>query len=228
MNQCRYRRMPALFLSPNHMLVIGGITMQSIRLQLRKLGEVKAGLLVLVLGILLGILFAKLFKGFYWNQIDVLNTDYFNKIKDASIDYSVLFQYVMWKNLRIYILFWILSATALGIPYMALSIWYGGFQSGFFLAVILMRYGIKGVLLIIGYTFPHYIIYIPVALLTLRSGYWLCRSMYYDTKMSKRGRTERIAKQLIFILILGAALTLGGFLETYPGSFILRRILRLF
>jgi len=202
--------------------------MRYIKLQLKKLGEVKLGMIILFLGILLGIIFARLFKGFYWNQIDLLDSNYFSKIKNVTIDYPVLFRYVLWKNFRIFILFWIFSATALGIPYITLSILYGGFQGGFFITVILMRYSLKGILLIFGYTFPHYIIYIPIALLCLRSGYWLSRSMYYDTKMSKKGRTDRILKHLIVILILSVALMLGGLLETYAGSFILKKILLLF
>lgn len=202
--------------------------MQPIRAQLRKLGEVKVGFIILAIGFLMGLLFAKVFKGFYWNQIDILDTDYFTRIKNTTIDYSVLLQYVMWKNFRIFILFWVLSVTALGLPYMTLSIWYGGFQTGFFMTVILMRYNIKGLLLIFGYTFPHYIIYIPLALLCLRSGYWLCRSMYYDAKMSKRGKAERIIKQMVLIIALGVVLFFGGLLETYPGSIILKKILQLF
>jgi stage II sporulation protein M len=197
-------------------------------MRIKRLGEVKIGIIILLAGILIGILFAKIFKGFYWNQIDILDSSYFSKIRTTQINHSVLFQYVMWKNFRIYFLFWIFCITALGIPYMALSIWYAGFQSGFYLAVILMRYGLKGLLLLFGYTFPHFIIYIPVAFLCLRSGYWLCRSMYYDVKMNRRGKAERIAKQMILVLLLGVALIFGGLLETYSGSYILKKILLLF
>ena len=198
------------------------------KFNLKKLGEVKVGLIILAIGILFGILFANICKGLYWNQIDILDTNYFSKIKSVTINYPVLFRYVSWKNFRIFILFWIFCSTALGIPYITMSIMYGGFQAGFFLSVIMMRYGIKGLLLIIGYTFPHYIIYIPVVILCLRSGFRLCRSMYYDNKMSRRGRAERIARQMVFIVIFGAILMVGGLLETYAGSFILKKLLILF
>lgn len=202
--------------------------MQYRKLQLKKLNETKLGLIILIIGIIIGILFARIFKGFYWDQIDLLDKNYLSRIKDYSIDYSVLLRYVIWKNFRTFILFWILSATAIGIPYMALCILYGGFQAGFFLSVILMQYNFKGILLLFGYTFPHYIIYILVAVLCLRSGYWLCRNMYYDTRMSKKRRVERIAKHLVLIIILGAVLMLGCLLETYVGSFLLKKVLLLF
>lgn len=202
--------------------------MRHIRSYLRKLGEVKLGMIIALIGILIGVVFAKLFRSLYWNQIDILNTDYFDTIKNTTIEHSVLLQYVMWKNFRIFLIFWIFSATAFGIPYIAASICYGGFQIGFFLSVILMKYHMKGLLLIIGYTFPQSFIYLPLALLCLRSGYWLCHNMYYDTKLSKRGKAERIAKQLILIIILAAVLVIGGLLETYTGSFLLKKILQVF
>lgn len=202
--------------------------MQSIRVSLRKMGAAKIGLIILALGIFIGFLFANIFKGFYWNQIDILDSSYFSKIRTAEIDYTILFQYVMWKNFKIFLLFWIFTATAVGIPYMVLSVWYAGFEAGFFIAVILMRYGIKGILLIFGYTFPHYLIYIPVAIFCLSIGYHLCRNMYYEVKINRRGKVERIFKHIMTIIILAGALTIGSFLETYAGSYILKKILTLF
>ncbi len=202
--------------------------MHYIKLQLRKLGEVKLGFLILATGIMLGFLFARIFKGFYWDSINLLDTEYLYKIKNTAIDYPVLFRYVLWNIYRNFILFWVICTTAIGVPYMTLCILYGGFQCGFFLTVILMRYSLKGILLIFGYTFPHYLLYIPVAFLCLRSGYWLCRSMYYDNKTGRRGKAERIARHIVLIVLLALVLLLGGLLETYVASFILKKILLLF
>ena len=202
--------------------------MRFIQFQLRKLGEVKLGLFILAAGIVFGFLFARIFKGYYWNSMELINTDYLYKIRDAAIDYPVLLRYVLWNIYRSFILFWIISATAIGIPYMALCILYGGFQCGFFLTVILMRYNLKGILLIFGYTFPHYLIYIPVAFLCLRTGYWLCRSMYYDNKLGRKGKAEKIARHIILIILLALVLLIGALLETYVSSFLLKKILLLF
>lgn len=202
--------------------------MNYIKLQLRRLGEVKLGFLILFFGIFMGFLFAGLLKSYYWNSMDILDSGYLDKIKNATIDYSVLLRYVFWNIYRPFILFWVISATAVGIPYISLCILYSGFQCGFFLCIIFLRYNMKALLLIIGYTFPQYLVYIPVVYLCLRSGYWLCRNMYYDTKMSRRGRAERIMKHLVIILLLGALLAVGGLLETYVGSYILRKILVFF
>lgn len=196
--------------------------------QFKRLNEVKRGLIILIIGVIIGILFAKIFKNLYWNQIDLIDSTYLNKIKSTKLDYGILFNYVMWKNFRTFIIFWIVCVTPIGIPYITLSILYCGFQSSFFVIVILMKYGFKGILLVFGYTFPHYIIYLLVAFLCLRSGYWLSNSLYNGMKLNKRSKVERIMKHLIFIMILAGVLFLGSLLETYVGSFVLKKILVLF
>lgn len=207
---------------------VGGRYMNVLKQRFYKLDEVKRGLILLALGIVLGFLFAKIFKNLYWNQIDLMDSTYFNKIRSLSIDYSVLLKYIFWKNYRIYIIFWILSCTPLGKPYITLSVLYMGFQSSFFATAILMKYSLKGILLIIGYTIPQYIIYLPIIFLCLRSGYWLCNSMYYDMKLSKRAKIEKVLRHLVVIIVLGGILMVGGLLEGYAGSSLLKKILTLF
>jgi stage II sporulation protein M len=202
--------------------------MQYSRNKIRKLGEVRVGFIILGVGFLLGIILSRVLKDSYWNQIDLLDAAYLSKIKNAVIDYSVLLRYVLWRTFSIFILFWILSATVLGIPYITLTLIYTGFQCGFFLSIILMGYGLKGILLILGYTFPHYIIYIPVAMLCLRSGYWLCTRLYHESKISSKSKVKIVTKHMIVIMILGVLLFIGALLETYAGTFILRKILLLF
>lgn len=207
---------------------VGGRRMKTLDSKFKRLGEVKQGGVILILGIIGGVLFANIFKNLYWNQLDFLNGSYFSKIIDIKIEYNILLKYVLWKNYRTFILFWILCSTAFGIPYIGLSLLYCGFQGSFFVTTIFMKYGIKGILLLFGYTFPHYLIYIPVMFLCFRSGYWLCSSMYRDTRLNARGKLERITKHLVIIVLLGGVLLIGGLLETYVGSFLLKKILVLF
>ncbi|BCJ95320.1 hypothetical protein acsn021_28890 [Anaerocolumna cellulosilytica] len=201
--------------------------MNFIKMQLRKLGEVKFGLVLLVIGVICGFVFAKVFREYYWDSISILDVDYINKIKNSAIDESVLFGYVLWNIFQPFVLFWIVSATVLGLPYIALSILYCGFQGSFFVTVLISKYGLKGVLLIFGYTFPHYLLYLPVAFLCLRGGFWLCRSLHYDN-LSKKGKSEKIIRTIVLVLFLGFALFLGCLLETYVGSALLKKILVLF
>lgn len=194
---------------------------------LRRIGEVKAGLLLVAFGAILGILFARVFKSFYWGNINILNPDYLTQIKDTPIDYSVLLKYVYWDIFKSFIILWMVSITSFGIPFIALCLTYMGFQGSFFITVILMKYKLKGILLILGYTFPQYLIYIPVVFISLRMCFWLNKSLRYDN-LPKKGKREKTAKYLALAVLLGVVLAAGGLAETYIGSFVLRKILNIF
>ena len=201
--------------------------MNFLKRQFRRMGEVKFGLVLVIAGGILGFIVAMVLKGFYWNNINIMDADYLKKIRDTSIDYSALLGYVYWNIFKPFILFWVVTVTALGIPYIGLCLTYIGFQGSFFATIVLMKYGFKGILLIFGYTFPQYLIYIPVIFLSLRSGFYLCKILHYES-ISRKGRSEIIIKHILLILALGILLALGGLIETYTNTFILRKILGLF
>lgn len=195
--------------------------------QLRRFGEVKAGLLLVAFGVVLGVLFARVFKSFYWGNINILNSSYLYQIKTTPIDYPLLLKYVYWDIFKNFILFWMVCVTSFGIPFIALCLTYVGFQGSFFVTVILMRYQLKGLLLIIGYTFPQYLIYIPVIFISIRLAFWMNKSLRYDN-LGKKGRRDKIGKYLALAVLLGAVLAAGGLSEAYIGSFVLRKILYFF
>ena len=194
---------------------------------LHRYGERKTGMILMFFGVIIGVLFSKIFKKIYWDELDLLNINYFSLIKTMDIDYKKLRNYVLWKDFKNFLLLWALCFTKIGINYIVFILLYYGFQIGFFTSVIFMGYGLKGILLIIGYTIPQIIIYLPVIFLSIKGGYWLCKNLYFDGIHSKR-RLETISKYLVFIVILGFLLFIGALLETYVGSVLLKKILSAF
>lgn len=201
--------------------------MKYINIMIKKYGEKGTGLVLLFSGIIIGILISKSLKGFYWNELDLLNDNYFDLIKNMEIDKKILRNYVLIKDLKNFILIWGLCFTKIGIVCLVFIILYYGMVVGFFISVLLMGYGLKGLLLLFGYTFPQLIIYVPVFVLSIQGGYWLCRNLYYNGLYHKN-RGEVVGKYIIFMLILGVFLVIGALLETYVGSFILIKILGAF
>ena len=106
----------------------------------------------------------------------------------------------------------------IGISTLSLLILYYGIQVGFFVSVLFMGYGIKSLLLIIGYTFPQIIVYLPVLIVSFQAGYWLCRELYF-TGIYRKRQIELMAKYILLIIVLGLLLFVGALLETYVGSF---------
>lgn len=183
---------------------------------------------MVIVGLFFGVLAANMFQPFYFERLMNYQNTIFSEIARDSIDNSGLFIYIIGKNFREFLVFWLLSITILGIPYMVLKLTAFGFSTGFFISAIAMQYGFKGILLILAYGFPHGIIYLPIILLCLHKGYGLCRSIYYENR-NYMGVILKQVKSYIFLWIfLSVLLVLGSFLEAYVGSFILKKTLGLF
>ena len=202
--------------------------MKQLKLQLNRLSVIQIAIFLLIVGLFLGVLCANVFRENYSEQMQNYEDNVFSEITANDIDYSSLFVYVLGKNLNDFIVFWLLSITILGIPYMALKITSFGFFTGFFISAVTMQYGLKGILLILVYIFPHGLLYLPIALISLYKGYELCRKIYHTNRTSLGGLTKPIKSHLIIILLLAAALLVASFLEAYPGAFLLKKALGLY
>jgi stage II sporulation protein M len=183
---------------------------------------------LLIFGVFLGNLCANIFKETYVGQIQSYEANIFSRIVSNDINYAGLFRYILGKNFSSFLVFWLLSITILGIPYMALKITSFGFFAGFFISAVTMQYGMKGLLLVLVYVFPHGLLYLPVWLLSLYKGFELCRTIYHDNRTNIGSIAKLLKSYALIILILAAALLAASFLEAYPGAFLLKKTLGLF
>jgi stage II sporulation protein M len=202
--------------------------MKKLQFQVHKLNLLQISIIILIAGLLLGVLSANLFRDSYFEQMaDYQNTVFVNIAKE-KIDYSGLFAYVLRKNFKELAVFWLLSITILGIPYMVYKIAAFGFSAGFFISAVAMQYGFKGIIFILVYEFPHGLIYLPVALLCLYKGFNLCKSIYYDKKNYMGAIKAQLKPYFLLFLLLIILVIAGSFLEAYAGSFFLKKALGLF
>lgn len=202
--------------------------MKHLRLQLHRLSVVQISTFLMIFGLFLGVLCANVFKNNYAGQLQEYEQNIFMKISTGDIDYSGLFRYILGENMSEYLVFWLLSITILGIPYIAFKITSFGFFTGFFISAITMRYGLKGIILVLAYIFPHGIVYLPIALISLYKGFELCKSIYHDNQSHLAAISRLIKSYLLIILILAGGILVASFLEAYPGAYLLKKALELF
>lgn len=202
--------------------------MKLIKLKLQRFNMIQISVIIVIIGLFLGVLFANMFQSFYYERMMNYNNVIFSEIVKEEINYSGLFFYVLKENYEEFIVFWLLSITILGIPYMILRLIYLGFSVGFFISAIAMQYGFKGILLILAYEFPHGLIYIPVILLSLYKGFGLCKTIYYDNRNVSGTIISQLKSYILLFVFLAVLLLLGSFLEAYVGSFFLKKTLGLF
>lgn len=202
--------------------------MKKMKLQLQNLSVLQISVFLLIFGMFLGVLCANIFKDSYVGQIRDYEANLFSKITTSNIDYTGLFRYVLGKNFNSFLIFWLLSITILGIPYMALKVTSFGFFTGFFISAVTMQYGIKGIILVLAYVFPHGLLYLPIALISLYKGFELCRTIYHENRTNVGGIARLVKSYFMIILLLAVALLIASFLEAFPGAYLLKKALGLF
>lgn len=202
--------------------------MNKIKFKLQNKEPLVVALVLFVCSFIIGILVSKLGSKLLMDGFDNLNQNYFNRITDMDIAYGDLFRYIIFSNYKKFIIFWLLCITILAVPYMGLSIIKQGFQVGFLFSALIMQYHFKGFILMLVYIFPQGLIYIPIMLYCLKTGYDI--SFQIRTSNNSDGLHNifilRNYRKLIILLIIG--IFIGAIIETFIGSFLLRRVLTLF
>jgi stage II sporulation protein M len=202
--------------------------MRQIKLGLQRLNIMQIAAALLVLGLVMGVLTANIFKGYYMDQMSDYFREAFYDISEGDINYSGLFFRITGDNLGELALFWIFCITIIGIPYIVLKLIAMSFSAGFFISAVAMLYGFKGIWLVLAYIFPHWLIYLPVYYLCFSRGYTLCRSIYAERRDYPGAIISKVRQYVPLFLILAALILVAGFLEAFVGSFLLKKALGLY
>ncbi|HWT27273.1 MAG TPA: stage II sporulation protein M [Mobilitalea sp.] len=198
------------------------------KFQLHRLSAIQVAIVLLILGLFFGVLFANIFRDSYQEQMTKYQSTIFTDVTQNNIDYAGLFRYVLVKNYKEFFVFWLLSITILGIPYMAYKVINFGFFAGFFVSCVTIQFGLKGILLVLVYEFPHGLLYLPIILISLYKGFQLSSTVFRDNRNHIGGISKLVKSNLIIILLLAVGLLFASFLEAYAGSFLLKKTLGLF
>lgn len=143
----------------------------------------------------------------------------------ADIKGQELFPYLFYKRVPGFFLLLFLSVGIYGTWIADGYISYLGFSAGFLSVIAIMHYGIRGVLLMLGFFLPQWLFYAPVLAVWhygLRSYKGVGeRDMYGERKKT---RHMKIAGSFVIALVL---LMLGLFVESYVNPFFLQKIIRM-
>ncbi len=148
-------------------------------------------------------------------------------MKYMTVDSNALFSYVL-RERMVHILFLaVLSTTYLGLAVCAGTVIWYGISAGAFVASLMLRYGIKGIMLAAAAVFPHYIVYAPTLFALL---VW-CESLYrgiYGKKINIREDRAFLPGKIVRLAAIMAAAAVACILEAYVNPFILLNFLKVF
>ena len=179
-------------------------------------------------GLLAGVLTMNFGKSFLLENTGLLDEYTLYHMKYMTVDSSALFVFVLKKRMGSALALTVLSTTYLGLLVCGGAVFWYGLSAGSFLAALMIRYGLKGLLLAVASVFPQYLLYVPAVLSLLLWCERLNRSIYFNrySPLEERGVIQP-GQILKFLLILGVLL-LGCLLESFCNPYILLMLLKIF
>lgn len=185
---------------------------------------------VILLAFIIGILLANFMGREKVTGAGVLNDYFVEKFKYTEINRENLFFYIMGERMPMVILGLIFCFCSFGIIIGILNLGWLGLSFGFMLSAAVAKYGVRGILLIIGGMFPQYIFYLVTYVGYCSLAVFLGRGLH---KVVPTGNISREQMRMYGMgLFVGGVLVLlfvtGIFLESYMNPIFLKKILKIF
>ena len=188
-------------------------------------------LYLFMIGLFVGILIVNVGHDTWIEDSGLLGTDMLKKLGHTTLDCGRLFGYILKHRLFMLCLLGLLATTMFGISAICVYICYLGLTAGCLLSVSVMRYGIRGLILMVAGIFPQGLLLVPgyVALFIWAAG--VNRVLYsketYVDGLERYSRQFYIKKGLQMLGIVTVVI-IGCFLESYVNPQVLHLALKIF
>lgn len=178
-------------------------------------------------GLVAGIVIMNIGKSILLGDTGLFDENVLYQMKYMTLDSNALFSYVFRKRIGGVLALAVISTTYLGMAAcMGAAVWYG-MSAGAFLAVLSIRYGIKGILLAFACLLPQYLIYVPAMLALLSWCEDIFRGIYTRGEL-RTGDKAFLLKKLGYLAAVLLAVTAGCVLEGYVNPYLLFGYLKIF
>lgn len=181
-------------------------------------------------GFLLGTFLMNLWRNSFLKELDLLSTASLSRMKYLEVDSAAFLSFVLKERLGMALLLCLFATTCIGTIILSFYIFGMGALTGMFLSIASIRYGLKGVMLVLAGAFPHYLLLVPACIMLLNWCYRICIRLYdpkRDLEYFGTAGQYRVqsALQLFIILLI---VIIGCFLESYVNPILLSQFLKIF
>lgn len=179
----------------------------------------------------LGILIMNMGNEVFLGDAGIFNTSTMNRLKYIEINDGKFLVYVLRQRLEGCVALLLLSATALGLISAYGVVLWQGFITGMLITAAVIRYGIKGLLLILGGMFPHQCLLIPGGIMLLG---WCLENYYWFHRYGRgtvphfRSRRQQFFHQGILLLWILLVMIIGCVLESYVNPILISDLIKFF
>ncbi len=153
------------------------------------------------------------------------------RLKYIEIDSGRFFQYVLKHRMGESVVLLVLSATGIGILSIYACIAWQGALAGMTITAAIMRYGMKGLLLILGGMFPHQLLLIPVKVMLFGWCYENCCRLHFPGKCMTpfyKSKKQQFLRQAIGLLWIAVVIMIGAIMESYVNPILISDLVKIF
>lgn len=186
---------------------------------------------IFLTGFLMGILIMNLGSSFFLNEEGIFSAVSLNRLKYMEVDSHVFFQYVLRQRMKLFLFLGLVSTTCFGVVAAYVCIAWQGLLIGMLITAAVIRFGIRGILLVLAGIFPQQLLLIPAAVMMLGWCYQNCCFLYYPSKCAwpvYRNRKKQYLHQAAVLLWIGAVVLIGCILECYVNPILVSDIVKIF
>ena len=183
------------------------------------------------IGLFLGILIVNLGYDTWITDGSLLGTDMISRLKNSTPDGGGLFGYIIRHRLFTVCMLGLLATTIIGLPVVCGYICYSGLAAGCLLSVAVIRYGIRGLLLMAAGILPQGLLLIPAYTALFIWAISVNRMLYSKNPYKEpymRYSKQTYIKKGIQIAGIMAVVIIGCLLESYVNPKMLHFILKIF
>lgn len=180
---------------------------------------------------ILGILLMNFGSSFLLYEDGIFSVASLNRIQYLEVESNRFFGYILKQRFGAAFFLCLVSTTCFGTAAAYLCIIWQGALLGMLITAAMIRFGIKGILLILAGFFPQQLLLAPAYIMLLCWCYQNCCFLYYPGRCawpSCRNRKKQYFHQAVTLLWIIIVLAIGCVLEGYVNPILLSDIVKIF
>lgn len=183
-------------------------------------------------GFLTGIILINVWRTPLLQEMDLLSPASLDRLKYLKVDGGGFFLYVLRERLGTVLVLCLLSTTYIGIyAVSAYALWMGAL-AGVFLSVASIRYGLKGIALVLMGILPQYFLLVPACIMLMDWCYRLSCALYHPGRLPDGTgygmKRQYLMRKILQLFIIIGVVIIGSVIESYVNPVLLSHFLKIF
>lgn len=188
-------------------------------------------LCIFIAGIFFGTFMMNLGSNMFLGDEGIFNIASLNRMKYLEVDSKNFFPYVLKQRIKPILFLGLISTTSLGVAAAYFCIAWQGILTGMLVTAAVIRYGIKGMLLILAGLFPQQLLLIPAGIMMLCWCYENCCFRYYPSRcmwLAYGNKSRQYLHQGMLLIWIICVVVIGCILECYVNPILMTDIVKIF